>query len=120
MATDGATPPPCDDEIFRRGEPIAAVDGRSNAIERWVKRVAQVANARVDWHYSGGRGHVLHLGDAESRGRVMQAVHDLEPELDGRILKLFHVGDAGLFRNGVTHIPGLTYDGDPIRQGEEE
>lgn len=112
MASDGPTPPNCDEEIFKKGEPIAALNGRANAVERWVKAVAAKANARVDWHYSGGRAHVLHLGDSESRGRVMQAVHELEPELDGQILMLFHVGDAGLWRNGVTEMYGFIPDED--------
>lgn len=112
MASDGPTPPECDEEIFKRGEPIAALDGRANAVERWVKAVAAKAEARVDWHYSGGRAQVLHLGDSESRERVMQAVHALEPELDGQILKLFRAGDAGLWRNGVTQLYGFIGDED--------
>jgi hypothetical protein len=98
MATDGPTPPSCDPDIFKKGEGVCVLDGSSNAVERWVKAVAAKANAKVDWHYSGGRANVLHLGDAESRQRVLNAIHELEGELDGTILD---VGGPALYRNGV-------------------
>jgi hypothetical protein len=98
MATDGPTPPPCDQKIFKKGKGVAVLDGSSNAVENWVRAVAKKANARVDWHYSGGRANVLHLGDEESRQRVLNAIHELEGELQGRILD---VGGPALYRNGV-------------------
>jgi hypothetical protein len=97
MATDGPTPPPCDPEIFKKGDGVCVVDGSSNAVERWVQKVAKKANAKVDWHYSGGRANVLHLGDAESRQRVLNAISELEGELKGTILS---VGGPALYRNG--------------------
>lgn len=87
MATDGPTPPPCDDEIFKNGETVVILDGSSNAVERWVQSVAKQANARVDWHYFGGRANVLHLGDADSRQRVLATIRELEPKLEGRVLR---------------------------------
>ena len=105
MATDGPTPPPADREIFEKGEPVAALDARSNAAEQWVKEVAKKANARVDWHYSGGIAQVLHLGDAESRTRVHAAMKELEQTLDGRIIRFHTPGEAGLYRAGVTPAP---------------
>ncbi len=98
MATDGPTPAPCNPDIFKNGQGVCVVDGRSNAVERWVQQVAKTANAQVDWHYSGGRANVLHLGDTESRQRVLQAINDLEGELDGTILS---VDGPALYRNGV-------------------
>ncbi len=98
MSSDGPTPPSCNLKIFRRGRGVCVVDGRSNAVERWVKAVAKKANAQVDWHYSGGRANVLHLGDDKSRQRVLDAIHELEGELDGTILS---VGGPTLFRRGV-------------------
>jgi hypothetical protein len=53
MATDGPTPPPCNDKIYNNGEGVCTLSGASNAIENWVKAVAKKANAKVDWHYSG-------------------------------------------------------------------
>lgn len=80
MATDGATPPACDPEIFNSGQLVCKARGRSSAIEQWVKAIAEKANARVDWHYSGGIAHVLHLGDEESYQRVINVMHQLQDE----------------------------------------
>ena len=98
MATDGPTPAPCNPDIFKKGRGVCVVDGSSNAVERWVQSVAKKANAQVDWHYSGGRANVLHLGDDESRQRVLNAINELEGELKGRILS---VDGPALYRNGV-------------------
>jgi hypothetical protein len=98
MATDGPTPAPCNPDIFKNGQGICVVDGSSNAVERWVQQVAKAANAQVDWHYSGGRANVLHLGDEESRLRVLQVISNLESELDGSLLS---VGGPALYRSGV-------------------
>ena len=87
MATDGPTPPPCDPAIFEHGQVVAVLDGASNAVETWVKLVAATADAFVDWHYAGGRAVVMHLGDPDSRARVDAAIDQLEPVLNGRILR---------------------------------
>ena len=99
MATDGPNPPPCKPEIFKNGVGLCIVDGSANAIERWVKKIAERANAEVDWHYSGGRANVLHLGDAESYRRALNAIRELKHELKGTILSicqpsLYRAGDA--------------------------
>ncbi len=67
---------------------------------------AKEANAKVDWHYSGGRANVLHLGDDESRQRVLNAISELEGELKGTILS---VGGPALYRSGVED----SSDGEP-------
>ena len=105
MATDGPTPPPCDQEIFKKGQSVAALEAPSNAAENWVKAVAKKARARVDWHYSGGIAQVLHLGDRESRARVYAAMKELEPKLKGRIMQIYTHGEEGLYRKGVTQTP---------------
>lgn len=106
MATDGpGAPPPCDVEIFRNGQPIAALTGSSYLVERWVRKMAYVANARIDWHYSAGVAQVLHLGDDQSRARVIAAMQLFESEFDGSILKFYEIGDVGLYRQGVTEAP---------------
>ena len=110
MATDGPTPPPCNPEIFQKGSTVCVLSGRSNAIEQWVKSVAAKANAQVDWHFSGGRANVLHLGDEESRQRVFEAINDLQNQLQGDILQ---VGGPGLYRAGVTEVPEGTIAVDP-------
>ena len=98
MATDGPDPAPCNPDIFKKGRGVCVVDGSSNAVERWVQSVAKKANAQVDWHYSGGRANVLHLGDDASRQRVLNAINELEGKLKGRILS---VDGPALYRNGV-------------------
>ncbi len=97
MATDGPTPPPCDPEIFKKGEGVCVIAGSSNALECWVQLIAKTANARVDWHYCGGRGNVLHLGDAESRQRVLNAIEEHKSKLRGQMLS---VGGPALYRQG--------------------
>lgn len=103
MATDGPTPPNCNEEIFKNGTGVCVLDGSSNVVERWVQAVAKKANAQVDWHYSGGRANVLHLGDDESRQRVLDAIEELKGEFSGHILSV----------DG----PALYRAGDPIPEG---
>lgn len=102
MATDGPDPKPCDPDIFKKGKGICVIDGSSNAVENWVKKIAQEANAKVDWHYSGGRANVLHLGNKTSRQRVLVAIDKFKDQLNGTILS---VGKPALFRRGVDEVP---------------
>ena len=93
MAKDKDDPPPCDREIYKKGEHIATLDAEADVAELWVKAVAQRANARVDWHYVGGRACVKFLGDAKARERVFAAIEELAGSLDGRILRSFGPND---------------------------
>lgn len=93
-------PPPCDREVYQRGEPVAILDAASNDAEQFVKAIARLASAKVDWHYSGGRAQVLFLGDADARTRVEAALDTLEPTLKGTILKRITDG-IGLYRRVV-------------------
>lgn len=80
MATDGPTPPPCESDIFKNGECVFVTDTiPSNAMEGWVKHVAEISGQRVDWHFVGGRARVLALGDIE---KVKLAIEALMPEHD--------------------------------------
>ena len=90
---------PCKKKIFEEGELVCMLEGSSNRVERWVKRVAKKAKAQVDWHYAGGRAMVLHLGDTASRYRTMAAIKELAPApynpdtyKDGQIILLQVVG----------------------------
>ena len=51
----------------------------SNAMEGWVKKVAERSGQRVDWHFAGGRARILALGDI---AKVKQAIQELMPEHD--------------------------------------
>ncbi len=80
MSTDGPTPPPCDPTIFAEGVQVFVTDTiGSNAIEGWVRQVAQRSGQPVDWHWYGGRARVLALGDIE---RVKAVIAALMPEHD--------------------------------------
>lgn len=120
MATDGPTPKPCDNEIFQKGEPIALLDGSSNAVENWVQEVAKKANARVDWHYSGGVAQVLHLGDMESRRRVEKAIVNMPEVENPRVMRRIPSGSPGLYRKDVIQAPEGAVAGfmDPV-SGEQ-
>jgi hypothetical protein len=109
MSTDGPTPPPCNRKILKKGRGVCVLDGSSNAIETWVRAVAMKADAQVDWHYSGGRANVLHLGDDESRQRVLNVIEELKDELNGCILS---VGGPALYRAG-DEVPAGTVAVDP-------
>ena len=80
MATDGSDPPPCDPDVFKNGKVVCVLLGASNAVERWVKSVAEATGERVDWHYSCGRARVLHLGSAATRVRVLEAIGKLRQQ----------------------------------------
>lgn len=103
MATDGPTPAPCDSDIFKNGTGLCVLDGASNAVERYVQEIARRANAKVDWHYSGGRANVLHLGDSASRERALAAVNEMGDRDDVTILSI----------DG----PALYRQGDPVPEG---
>lgn len=90
--------PDCNTEIFHKGEGVCIVLGRASNVERWVQSVARKAGAQVDWHHSGGYANILHLGDAESRGRVLAVIIELELSLQGIIVQ---VGGPALYRKGV-------------------
>ena len=92
----------CNVEIFQKGKPVASIDGKPADVELWVQKVAQLSGQRVDWHYSGGRAHILCLGDHSA---VRSAVEELESKLNGRILDLFDEGEPGLYRADVSWKP---------------
>ena len=80
MATDGPTPPPCDPRIYTEGQTVFVGDTLgSNAMERWVQKIAKDSGQPVDWHWSGGRANVLALGDREA---VTAALLKHRPEYD--------------------------------------
>ncbi|MDD3887996.1 MAG: hypothetical protein PHN19_04425 [Patescibacteria group bacterium] len=62
--------PLCDKEILEKGRLVFVLIGKSVEIEEWVKKLAKLTNAPIDWHMVGGRAYILHLGDDESLARV--------------------------------------------------
>lgn len=99
MATDGPDPVPCDTEIFENGTAVFITHSiASNAMEGWVRRVAEESGQRVDWHFTGGRAVVKAIGDLH---RVCDAVERLLPEHDA----LFREAMLELGPDYVDHIP---------------
>ncbi len=95
FSTDGPTPPPANGDICVNGELMMVTSSiGSNAIERWVKKVAKRSGQPVDWHWNGGRAHILALGDLE---RVKSAMAALMPEHD----RLYAVVMKGYFPDYV-------------------
>lgn len=85
MATDGPDPKECDKEVFEDGEPVFLTWSiPSNAMEGWVKKVAEKSGQRVDWHFFGGRAVVKALGDLKA---VRAAIEELLPEHDALYFK---------------------------------
>jgi hypothetical protein len=80
MATDGPDPEPCDPDILKNGKPVFMTHSiPSNAMEGWVKMVAEKSGQKVDWHFVGGRAVVLTTGDV---GVVAATIVTLLPEHD--------------------------------------
>jgi hypothetical protein len=80
MATDGPTPLPCDPKVFKHGTCVFVTTTiPSNAMEEWVRKVAELSGERVDWHFAAGRACVLALGDLE---KVRVAILLLRDEHD--------------------------------------
>ena len=92
---EGVTLAPCNPEIFKNGKGVCIVEGNSDAVERWVRLVAQKAGARVDWHFNHGKASVLHLGDDASRLRVLDVIGELRSEPEVHIIS---VGGPAVYR----------------------
>lgn len=82
MATDGPTPPDCDDEVFKHGTPFMMLGhwrGGSCAIERWRQRIAVFSGQRIDWHFFAGRAVFKVLGDVNlARWAAEATIDDIE------------------------------------------
>ena len=71
---------PCDRDIYANGTLVLMTHTiGSEAMEGWVRQVAEISQQKVDWHFAGGRACVLALGDLS---RVRQAIETLMPEHD--------------------------------------
>lgn len=70
-------------DVMNDGDILLVLDGDSDSVEKWVKRVAEVSGQQVDWGYVAGRVLVKYIGDY---GLAMSAVHLLLWELADRSL----------------------------------
>jgi hypothetical protein len=65
----------CNEEVFNKGEYVGMLAADTSAeIEGVVKKAAQNARQRMDWHYCGGRARVLTLGDVQNARRSLRAL----------------------------------------------
>jgi hypothetical protein len=97
MATDGPDPTPCNQDVFDRGTLMFQTHsiGGSNAIERWVQKIAKVSGELVDWHFAGGRVMVLALGNLD---RVKAAIRSLMSEHDEMFLRDMDERDRAYYK----------------------
>lgn len=85
MATDGPTPSPCSDDIYRNGTVLFVTHTiPSNAMEGWVKSVAKDSGQPIDWYFVGGRAVIKALGDLDA---VKASIRKLMPDHDARFKK---------------------------------
>lgn len=62
----GDTPPPCDQELFDQGVSVGLFDIPKWTAEALCRGIAAATEARVDWHYIGGRVHIKALPAARA------------------------------------------------------
>jgi len=73
----------CDQKIFDEGEFLCILAGpRMWTIEAWVKKVAKLAKAKIDWHFLGGRACVYYLGGPEALKRIIEAAEVTKPAFE--------------------------------------
>jgi len=68
-------PTPCDSYIYNNGNEICFVTGRSFVIENWIVQIRKLSGQQVDWHYVGGRGRILYIGDYD---KILKAINTIE------------------------------------------
>lgn len=82
MATDGPTPPPCSDELMKRGTVVLVTHTiPPNAFEGWLAKVRERCGQKIDWHFVGGRIQVLAMGDLEAVHVALEALRAEHDEL---------------------------------------
>lgn len=70
----------CDPEVFASGELVLTIAGAGSAlIEQYVHVLAEVSEAKVDWHYAGGIAHVLATGDVAKVKKIAIGMRSLLP-----------------------------------------
>ena len=68
----GYTPPPCDQELFDQGVSVGLFDIPKWTAEALCRGIAAATEARVDWHYIGGRVHIKALPAARAPADSVQ------------------------------------------------
>ena len=75
------TPTPCDQELFDQGVSVGLFDIPKWTAEALCRGIAAATEARVDWHYIGGRVHIKALPAARAQAdSVLEDAARLERE----------------------------------------
>ncbi|MCE1010171.1 hypothetical protein [Pseudomonas monteilii] len=75
--------PPCDAEVFEKGESIGLFPGiKKEDVERLCKGLSAVTGWRIDWSYFAGRPHIRALAPAEQhQGKPVSFQSRVQPWL---------------------------------------
>lgn len=88
LATEKVQPGRCNPKIFNEGEFFCMLAGpRSWLIEAWVRKIRDLADAKIDWHFAGGRACVYYLGGPEALKRLIEAAEMTRPAFEEAALK---------------------------------
>ena len=103
------TPPPCDQELFDQGVSVGLFDIPKWTAEALCRGIAAATEARVDWHYIGGRVHIKALPAARAQADSVQ--EDAAREAIEKVLALFPF-NVPTQKFTVNNGPCLTADND--------
>ena len=103
------TPPPCDQELFDQGVSVGLFDIPKWTAEALCRGIAAATEARVDWHYIGGRVHIKAL--PASRAPADSAQEEAACEAIEKVLALFPF-NVPTQKFTVNNGPCLTADND--------
>ena len=103
------TPPPCDQELFDQGVSVGLFDIPKWTAEALCRGIAAATEARVDWHYIGGRVHIKALPAARATADSVQ--EDAAREAIEKVLALFPF-NVPTQKFTVNNGPCLTADND--------
>lgn len=71
---------PCDNDIYENGIVVMVTHTiPSIQLDTWVKKVAEISNQNVDWHYMGDRAVIRATGNIEA---VYDAIDEIIHEHD--------------------------------------
>jgi diadenosine tetraphosphate (Ap4A) HIT family hydrolase len=109
-------------EIVKNGQAIALCAGSASEIERWVKKIAQATQTKLDWGYKGPYAHIYCLGDESERQRACAELQKPEPGI--RHVKIIEKRDGDClfcvkyyFRKYESKHFYAIYDDYPVQRG---
>lgn len=89
MSVKQSVPDGCTQDVFTTGRFLCMLVGpRPWTIEAWAREVAELAGAKVDWSFMGGRAVVKYLGDDQKVFAAAKATKDAFEEAAQILVKL--------------------------------